>query len=304
MSQDVEFYCTQSRWTDPGRWAPQLAEIAPEPRAIRQALSGLLMHPFFAPTRGVEIPAAAQDDRQRRSVEAILDLVVSRDGRGLNSERATQDRGFCVCAGFARMATAVFRAHGLPARCRAGFAAYFTPGFLEDHWVCEYRDGDRWRLLDAQLDDTSVRDLGIAFSSCDVPRDQFIDGSTAWCGARAGELDPARMGLSGLGLSGMWFVAGEVMLDVAALNKEEMLPWEKWSLGRELGPGATVPAPWLAEFDAVAGALAGTPDAGLARRIYAEHEWLRVTPNVLSFASGVPEELRLEEGPATHASAP
>jgi len=304
MSQDVKFYCTQSRWTDPGRWAPQLAAITPEPRAIRQAVSGLLMHPFFAPTRGVEIPAAAQDDRQQRSVKAILDLVLSRDGRGLNSERAPQDRAFCVCAGFARLATAVFRTHGLPARCRAGFAAYFTPGFLEDHWVCEYRDGDRWRLLDAQLDDTSVRDLGIAFSPCDVPRDQFVDGSTAWCRARAGELDPTRMGLSGLGLSGMWFAAGEVMLDVAALNKEELLPWEKWSAGRELGPGSEIPARWLAELDAVADALRGSPDAELARRIYAEHDWLRVTPRVLSFASGAPVELALERAPATPASAP
>ena len=304
MEQGLEFYCTQSRWTDPGRWASQLAEITPEPRAIRQAVSGLLLHPYIAPMRGVEVPAAAQDDRQRRSVEAILDLVVSRDTRGLTSERAPQDRAFCVCAGFARIATAIFRAHRLPARCRAGFAAYFTPGFLEDHWVCEYRDGDRWRLLDAQLDDTAVRDFGISFPPWDVPREQFIDGSTAWCQARAGKLDPARMGLSGLGLSGMWFAAGEVMLDVAALNKEEMLPWEKWSVGRELGPGATVPASWLAQFDAVARALEGAPAAGLARRTYAERDWLRVTPTVLSFASDAPVELTLAGDPAPHASAP
>jgi len=157
---------------------------------------------------------------------------------------------------------------------------------------------------DAQLDETAVRDFGISFPPWDVPRDQFIDGSTAWCRARAGELDPSRMGLSGLGLSGMWFAAGEVMLDVAALNKEEMLPWEKWSVGRELGPGATVPASWLTELDTVAGALAGTPDAALARRVYAEHDWLRVTPTVLSFANGAPVELSLAEDPAPHASAP
>jgi hypothetical protein len=304
MDQDVDFYRTQSRWSDPGRWASRLSEIPPEPRAIRHAVSGLLLHPYLAPMRGVEVPPAAQDDRQERSVEGILDLVLSRDRRALTADRQPQDRAFCVCAGFARLATAVFRTHGLPARCRAGFAAYFTQGFLEDHWVCEYRDGDRWRLLDAQLDDTAVRDFGISFPPWAVPRDQFIDGSTAWCRARAGELDPSRMGLSGLGLSGMWFAAGEVMLDVAALNKEEMLPWEKWSVGRELGPGATVPPSWLAELDAVAGALAGTPDAALARRVYSEHDWLRVTPTVLSFASGAPVELSLAEDPAPHASAP
>jgi hypothetical protein len=40
-----------------------------------------------------------------------------------------------------------------------------------------------------------------------------------------------------MNLSGAWFVAGAVMLDAAALNKEEMLPWEKWSVGRDLAPG-------------------------------------------------------------------
>jgi hypothetical protein len=301
---DQDFYRTQSRWSDPGRWASLLAEIPPEPRAILRAVSGVLLHPYLAPMRGVEVPSAAQDDRQQRSVEGILDLVLSRDHRGLTADREPRDRAFCVCAGFARLATAVFRTHGVPARCRAGFAAYFTPGFLEDHWVCEYRNEDRWRLLDAQLDETAVRDFGISFPPWDVPRDQFIDGSTAWCRARAGELDPARMGLSGLGLSGMWFAAGEVMLDVAALNKEEMLPWEKWSVGRELGPGATVPASSLAKLDAVAGALRGAPDAGLARQVYAEHDWLRVTPTVLSFTSGVPVELTLAGAPAPRASAP
>jgi hypothetical protein len=304
MDQGVEFYCTQSRWSDPGRWTSRLAEITPEPRAIREAVSGLLLHPFLAPMRGVEVPATAQGDRMQRSVEDILDLVLSRDARELTTTREPRDRAFCICAGFARVATAIFRAHGLPARCRAGFAAYFTPGFLEDHWVCEYRDGDEWRLLDAQLDDVAVRDFGIAFPPWDVPRDRFLDGSTAWCLARAAQLDPSRMGASWLGLSGMWFAAGEVMLDVAALNKEELLPWEKWSAGRELGPGSEIPARWLAELDAVAGALRGTPDADLARRIYTEHDWLRVTPRVLSFASGAPVELALERAPTTPASAP
>src|SRR5262249_2566682 len=213
-----------------------------------------------------------------------------------------QARRLRGCAGFARLATAVFRPHGLPARCRAGFAAYFTQGFLEDHWVCEYRDGDRWRLLDAQLDDTAVRDFGISFPPWDVPRDQFLDGSTAWCRARAGELDPSHLGASWLGLTGMWFAAGEGMLDVAALNTDELLRWEKWSVGRELGPGTDVPPPWLTKFDTVAAALHGAPEASRARQTYAEHDWLRVTSSVLSFQNGAPVELQLEAGQATPAS--
>src|SRR5215831_8580620 len=276
MPENVDVYRTQSRWSDPGRWASLLAEI-------RRSVSGLLLHPFIAPMRGVEIPAAAVDDRELRSVEAILDRVHARDARPFTAARAPEHRCFCVCAGFARVATAVFRVHGEPARCRAGFAGYFNPGFLEDHWVCEYRDGAEWRLLDAQLDDASLRELGIGFSPCDVPRDQFIDGSTAWRRMRAGALDPARIGLSVLGLTGAWFAVGNVMLDVAALNKEELLPWEKWSLGRECGPGKDPSPAWAERLDRVSAELAGTPDAALAARVYRGHDWLRVTPTILSF---------------------
>jgi len=287
----VEPYRTHSQWSDPGRWAPLLAQIPAEPAEVVRAVSGLLLHPFVAPMRGVEMPAAAAGDREIRSVEAILECLRSRDAQALAIARAPGNRCFCVCAGFARVATAVFRTHGVPARCRVGFAAYFTPGFLEDHWVCEYWDGGGWRLLDAQLDEVSVRDSGIGFAPWDVPRAQFLDASTGWRRLRAGELDPAKMGLSALGLSGSWFVVGNVMLDVAALNKEEMLPWEKWSVGRECGPGQELPPQWIEKLDEVAGLLAGMPDAALAARVYRENDWLRVTPTVLSFADGTPVEI-------------
>jgi hypothetical protein len=291
MSSQVDYYRTQSRWTDPGRWTPLLAEIPPEPTTLPHDLARLLLHPFVAPMRGVEMPVAAADDRDIRSVEAMLDRVHARDARPLAVERTPEHRLFCVCAGFARVAAAVLRMRAVPARCRVGFAAYFNPGFLEDHWVCEYWDGAGWHLLDAQLDEVAVQELGVGFAPWDVPRDQFIDASTAWRRLRAGELDPAKMGLSVLGLTGTWFVVGNVMLDVAALNKEEMLPWEKWSVGRECGPGHELASEWAERLDQVARLLAGAPDAPLAQRVYRERDWLRVTPTVLSMLRGGPVEI-------------
>jgi hypothetical protein len=110
---------------------------------------------------------------------------------------------------------------------------------------------------------------------------------------RAAELDPAKMGLSVLGLTGTWFVVGNVMLDVAALNKEEMLPWEKWSIGRDCGPGHELASEWAEQLDQVARLLAGAPDAPLAQRVYRERDWLRVTPTVLSMLRGGPVEVDL-----------
>ncbi len=291
MTAEVDVYRTQSPWTDPGRFAPLLRAIVPEPMRVADTVSGLLMHPMLAPIHGIAVPAAAADDRLLRPVAAMLERLLARDAAPLTTPRASNDRLFCVCSNFARLATAVFRVHAVPARCRVGFAAYFSPA-LEDHWVCEYWDGAAWRLLDAQLGDRhTARGPAPAFPAHDVPRDQFLDASTAWRRMRAGEIDASRMGLSFLGLTGAWFVAGNVMLDAAALNKEEMLPWEKWSVGRSLGPGSTVPADVAARFDAVATALAGAPDATTAARVYHEHDWLRVTPTVLSFGDGAPVEL-------------
>src|SRR6185503_19998699 len=117
------------------------------------------------------MPAAAADDREVRAVGALLDRVRARDGQTLTAPRASRDRVFCVCAGFARLASAGFREHTVPARCRVGFAAYLNPGFLEDHWVCEFWDGARWRLLDAQLEEAAVRDFHVEFAPEDVPRE-------------------------------------------------------------------------------------------------------------------------------------
>jgi hypothetical protein len=291
--EDVERYRAQSRWTDPGRWAARLREIPPEPGAVVRAVSGLLQHPMMAPVRGIEVPEAAREDQGLRAVDAILVRVLARDDRSLTIAREPARAVFCVCAGFARLATAVFRAHAVPARCRVGFATYFSPGHLVDHWVCEHWDGTAWHLLDAELDEATVRESGVDFAATDVPRDRFLDASSAWCRMRAGELDASSMGLSMLGLIGAWFVAGNVMLDVAALNREEMLPWEKWSVARTLGPGSDVPDAVAAQLDQVARRLRGAPDGTLAERVYREHEWLRVTPRVLSFLGGAPVEIAL-----------
>jgi hypothetical protein len=96
------------------------------------------------------------------------------------------------------------------------------------------------------------------------------------------------MGLPTLGLAGMWFVAGSVMLDVAMLNEEGVLPWEKWSVGRGLGPGQDVPTQWLEQFDKVAALLHGAPDEEVVHRVL-----LRVTPTVASFLSGTPSEVAI-----------
>jgi hypothetical protein len=290
----VDIYRTHSPWSDPGRFTPILATVPPDPAAIVQTVSGLLMHPFFAAERGLPVPEPATDDREVHGVASMLARVLARSHEALAVARPMSERFFCVCAGYALLATAVFRTHGIPARCRVGFAAYFTADTLVDHWLCEYWDGGSWWLLDAELDDRTRADHGIAFSPTDVPRALFLDASTAWRRLRMGEIDPAKIGLPDMGLRGAWFVAHSVLRDAAALNKIELLPWETWSIGREFGPGREPSEDHTRALDAVAAELCGTPDAARAERVCREHAWLQVTPTVLSFARGALVEVGIE----------
>ena len=95
-----------------------------------------------------------------------------------------------------------------------------------DHWVTEYwnESAQRWVLVDAQLDQRQRELFGIAFDPLDVPRDQFLVAGDAWQLCRGGKADPGAFGI--LDMHGLWFIAGNVIRDVAALNNHEMLPWD------------------------------------------------------------------------------
>ena len=84
------------------------------------------------------------------------------------------------------------------------------------------------RNIAIQLDDFQYQELDIGFDPLDVPRDQFIVGGKAWLYCRNGEADPDSFGI--FDLRGLWFVRGNLIRDIAALNKVELLPWDGWGL--------------------------------------------------------------------------
>jgi hypothetical protein len=114
------------------------------------------------------------------------------------------------------------------ARARCGFGAYFEAGQYVDHWVCEYWNDvqRRWLLVDSQIDALQTQAIKPTFDLLDVPRDRFVIAGDAWTQCRAGALDPNRCGI--MHLRGLWFVAGNVLRDLASLNNMTMLPWDVW----------------------------------------------------------------------------
>lgn len=177
----------------------------------------------------------------------------------------------------------MLRAHGIPARARCGFGAYFNPPQFEDHWVCEYWDAGerRWVLADTQLDAVWIEKLQIKHDVLDVPRDRFLTAADAWKQCRTGKLDPARFGISFVQLHGLWFVAGSVIRDLASLNKMEMLPWDSW--GAQPAPETALDDSQLRFFDEIADMTFDVDNSFAAcHEKYANDDRLRVPQKVFN----------------------
>jgi hypothetical protein len=279
-----------TEWVEPGvmtaagKYADLIDGLPADPAGVARVVQGLLIHEFWVDAYGVTLAEPDRDRVNLRRVEQVLEAVTSADDRPLDVPRAPAQRIATNCRGFSVLAVALFRAHGVPARARCGFGAYFKPGWFEDHWVAEYFDGDRWKLLDAQIDGLQRERLGVTFDLTDVPRDQFVIAGQAWMRTRAGSADPDRFGLSTINESGAWWIAANLMRDAAALDNVELLPWDLWGAMPE--PADTIDADL---FDGLAAATAG-PDMAQVRRLLAD-ERLHVPDEVFNFQHGRKEAL-------------
>jgi hypothetical protein len=285
LHPDIARYARHSRWSDPGSLSAHLDRLSAAPTALPEIVGGLVLHPFFAPER----PAS---EASLRRVADLLRALLKHDNRTLDETREPANRLIGTCRSYAILACAILRQHGAPARLRVGFANYFKQGFWEDHWVCEYHDGASWRMLDAELNVEIRQRFGIAFDPADVPHEQFLTAGIAWRELRRGTYDPARFGVSFLGLAGEWFVAGSLLRDLAALTINEMMPWDSWGPGRDFRPGVDISADWLSSLDNLAIALASELDP---MTIAAAHPWASPTPMILSYPEGKPIEVSLDD---------
>lgn len=294
MSPDSE-YARQSRWTDPKSFAGALLDVATVvPEELANVVSGLILHPGLARMRGIAMPPAAEGDQDLRSMSELLEVVLSRNPSALNEKRLPKDRLFGVCRHYALTAAAILRSKGIPARLRAGFANYFTPGWAEDHWVCEYHNGAEWKLLDPELGDTTRRQLGVQFLAHDVPRDRFLSASRVWQGVRNDKLNSAKVGIQSLGIQGPWFVAGSLLRDLAALTMNEMQAWDVWGPTRDLEQDRPIDHYWLARFDELAESLVKEPQSiERARQVVEAYPWAALGNSVLSYRLA-PVEVSLE----------
>ncbi|WP_342727519.1 transglutaminase-like domain-containing protein [Bradyrhizobium sp. B097] len=229
---NVDRYERPVAMSDPGRHAALFESLPRGAGALAATVQGLLIHQHIAPAYGVTLGGDRQAQSQVRAVENMLDEIVTRNARPLAVARAVNERQVGVCRHFTLLHVAMLRTQGIPARARCGFGAYFEAGKYLDHWVTEYWNEDRkcWVLFDSQIDDRQRELFGIRFDAADVPRDQFLVAGDAWSLCRAGRRDPGAFGI--LDMHGLWFIAGNLVRDIGALNNREMLPWDVWGAMR------------------------------------------------------------------------
>jgi hypothetical protein len=214
--------------SDAGARSALLDGLPHDAGGLARVVQGLLMHEHIASTYGVTLSGEQHAEAHMRGVEKMLDRIAAKDGRPLTAARPEGERVVGVCRHFTLLHVAMLRRQGLAARARCGFAAYFTKGKYVDHWVTEYwqEAQQRWILADPQLDQHQRDFFAITLDPLDVPRDRFLVAGDAWRLCRDGKADPGDFGI--LDMFGLWFIASNVIRDVAALNNHEMLPWDVW----------------------------------------------------------------------------
>jgi hypothetical protein len=284
MTTSLEFFATPGLLTDPGRRSALLAALPHDVPALCRIVQGLMIHIFWADQYGVQLAEPRRDEVQLRFVASKLDRILELDPRPLTEAREPDQRLVGNCRDFTVLLTTFLRRQGVPARARCGFARYFLPNHFEDHWVCEYWNAaeQRWVLTDAQLDPYQVGQLAVRFDPLDVPRDEFIVGGQAWQMCRAGQADPETFGIADL--HGLWFVRGDFVRDIAALNKIELLPWDSWGL-IEAPDGGPSPDDLAALDEMAALSIGAVPGFDRVRRLYAAGDRWRVPATILSYSA-------------------
>ncbi len=202
------------------------AVLAPgdaSPVGICAPVHHLVIQPSDAEALG--LPRDRFAENQIRPAASLIQQLVAMNPAPMSMPRDPEQRVVGTCRHFAVIACALLRHHGIAARVRCGFATYFQAGQGLDHWVTEYHDQavGRWVRLDPE-----VLGQSIVEHPDDLRPGLFLSGSEAWLAYRRSEIDASTFGVYGTANWGPGEIRGNLVKDLAALNKVEMLPWDEW----------------------------------------------------------------------------
>lgn len=288
----LTYYAEHGIISNPGKSRRLYDNLPSDISQLCRTLQGLLLHPFWAERYGEKFSKERTAEVNLRHVETILARIQEINSGPIEQNRPLNERFIGNCRTFSVLLASMLQSLGIPARARCGFGNYFLSGWHEDHWICEYWSEERrkWIMVDAQLDDFQCQELKIGFDPLDVPRDQFIVGGKAWLSCRNGKTDPDKFGI--FDMRGMWFIRGNLIRDLAALNKVELLPWDGWGLidqeYESLSQGE------LILLDDIASMTSDEVDFLAIRDLYKKNKSLEVPPIIKSYLRTGTVEIDLE----------
>jgi hypothetical protein len=224
LEEHLTYYAQPGPFSSPGKHAGLLAGLPTSLPELVKVVQNTLIHVFWAERYGVKLSDAQQATLQMRSLEEKLAALKAEGWTSLLEPRTPEQRQVGNCRDFSLLLASILRFQGVPARARCGFGTYFLPDHFEDHWVVEYWNGQRWVMVDAQLDALQQGVLKLDFDPLDMPPGKFVTGGQAWQMARRGEQDPDKFGI--FDMHGLWFIAGDLVRDFLSLVKVEILPWD------------------------------------------------------------------------------
>jgi hypothetical protein len=215
-------YTDQTPYSDPGAYAALFDALPADIPSLTAVIRNLVIHYRGG---GIEFAGDRYEEINHRWVEAMLATDQKRNGTALAVPREPVDRIVGCCRDYTLLTVSALRHKGIPARSRIGFASYFADGFNHDHVVAEYWNGDRWVMVDAQLDPAG--DWG--FDPQDMAPGWFRSAAEVWLGYRSGVLDGDDFGVDpALPLRGGWFIHNYVFFQLSHLQGDELLLWDGW----------------------------------------------------------------------------
>ena len=230
-TRELEFYATPGPMTDLSSCASEVFEHLPDdPKSLMRVVRGCVVSDLMLTmAHGLPVPEGRESEATIRPAADMVRRITELVPRPLVEAREPQLRFLGNCRHFATLTCALFRRAGIPARVRAGFAGYFEAGVWADHWIVEYWREERWVRVDPQYSDRSFQRMGHPNATSEqLAKDMFCSGGEAWVRCRSGELDPDRFNMGGNNW-GIGEIRGSVLYDIAAMNQDEMLPWDCWA---------------------------------------------------------------------------
>ena len=229
LSHDPRLYRSRSpeRRRPPGAAVRRPAARSGRPRRVVQ---GLLMHEHIAPAYGLTPqPRAARPGACPAGREDRSQAIVAHDARPLPRRAPPGERQVGVCRHFTLLHVAMLRrarrAGARPLRLRRLLREGQVRRPLGDR-VLERRPQGAgcWSMPSSTPASASSSGSPSIRSTCRAISSWWRATPGSCC--RAGKADPKAFGI--LDMHGLWFIAGNVIRDVAALNNHEMLPWDVW----------------------------------------------------------------------------